>query len=95
MSNILKPPSDVKSMNFFTDNMKFPVVVYATNEIEEQMLSYLKNASHDSESLCRWCISHNMKHQILYPLSVGEIIRNPMKYMEYRRMRKLLKEEKS
>ena len=92
MKRVLQPPKNVKSMNFFTDYMKFPMVVYSTNEVEEQMLLYLKTGSHNSASLCRWCIRHNMKYQIIYPLSVREIIKNPVKYMEYRRMKKVLKE---
>lgn len=88
---ILHLPKDVKSMNFFTENMLFPIVVYATSEQEEQYLEYLKSVNHSSESLCKWCISHEMSYQIMYPLSKMEIIKHPLKYFLLLKIKKKLK----
>lgn len=87
---ILHPPENVKSMNFFTENMAFPVVIFATNEREERRLEYIKKVQHTTESLCKWCIVHSIEYQITYPLHWIDVLRNPKKYVEYLRLKRKL-----
>ena len=50
---------------------------------ERTQLAYLNPKIHNSESLCRWCISHHIKYQILYPIFQSTIFKNPYKYFKY------------
>ena len=91
MKRILQPPKDVKSMNFFTENMMFPMVLYAKSEWEDEQIKYLKNRRHNNLSLCLWCSSHDVHFQVLYPLSKKDIIMHPIKYLYYLKLKRLLR----
>ena len=79
----LKTPNDLKEFHLFQENLNFPVAMYICNDWEKTQLSYLNPKVHNSESLCRWCISHHIQYQILYPIRISTIFKNPYKYYKY------------
>ena len=92
----IKLPTDgLLSLHFFAENIMFPVVVAAYNENEQINISYLEhNIQHsriNTIELCRWCETHNMLYQIMYPLSRRQIYRHPYKYFIYQKIRHELK----
>ena len=95
---ILKFKKDnLLSINFFTKGIQFPIAVAAYTEWEEQQISYMSSKYEarrmNSEEICRWCIVHGIKYQIMYPLDYASIIKNPVKYYEYIKMKNKLKKD--
>lgn len=79
----LNAPDDIKELQIFTKNLNFPVAIFICTDWEKTQLSYLNPGMHNSESLCRWCISHHIQYQILYPILVSTIFKNPYKYFKF------------
>lgn len=86
----LLKPDNLKEVHIYKKNLNFPIVIYICNEWEKVQLSYLDPSVHNSESLCRWCIAHHIQYQILYPLYLKTIFKNPYKYYKYVQMKKRL-----
>lgn len=82
---------NIKAVHIYQKNLNFPIVIYICNDWEKVQLSYLYPGEHNSESLCRWCISHHIQYQILYPLFIKTIFKNPYKYFKYVQMKNRLK----
>ena len=76
-------PNNLQELHIFQKNLNFPVAIYICSEWEKVQLSYLNPEKHNSESLCRWCISHHIQYQILYPILVSTIFKNPYKYFKF------------
>ena len=83
---------NLKAIDFYVDNMKFPVAIAAYSEWEEEQIQYLKKEIHTTESLCKWCESHNMQYRITYPLHWFDVVRNPVRYIEFLVLRRKLKQ---
>lgn len=88
---ILKFKKDnLKSVNFFTKGIQFPVAIAAYSEWEEQQISYMcKNYNElkmNTEDICKWCIRHHIKYQIMYPMNWKEVVGNPVQYFQYVKM---------
>ena len=81
---------DLKELHIFVDNLNYPIVIFIRNEWEKVQLSYLNVEKHDSESLCWWCINHNIRYQIFYPIAKKHIIQNPYKYYKFLQMKRRL-----
>jgi hypothetical protein len=77
----------IKDMHIFIDPKSFPVAVFTHDEWEARELSYVKPEEHNTESLCRWCINHNIEYRLLYPLSITHFLRNPGVYYRYGRLK--------
>lgn len=97
MKQLLKFKKEgLKGLHFFTKNLNYPVVVASYDEWEEQQLAYLKSGfdlkNFTTESLCRWCACHHVQYQIVYPLGMKSIFRNPYKYLKYLQLRRKLNE---
>lgn len=95
MGKIIKLPEDnLKGLHFFTGGMNFPVVAGSYSEWEKQQLSYLESnlssTGFNTESICQWCINHNIQYQILYPLRKISILKNPYKYYKFMQLKKKL-----
>lgn len=93
---ILKfPQEDLNSLHFFTENLSFPIAAASYNEWEQQQLYYLENnfqsGIFSTETICKWCINHKIQYQILYPLNIFSIIKNPYKYYRYLLLKNKLK----
>lgn len=84
---IIKAPDNVKELHIFEKNLNFPIIIFICTDWEKTQLSYLNPRAHDSESLCRWCISHHIQYQILYPIFKSTILKNPYKYYKYLQMK--------
>lgn len=80
----LETQDNIIEVNFFVTNLAFPVVVFICSEWDKIQVDYLnhnfKKTGYTTISLCQWCINHNIKYQILYPLSLLIVLKNPYKY---------------
>lgn len=80
-------PDNLKALHFFTEGLNYPVAIAAYSDKQEALLSYLisnfQTKQFTSESVCRWCLSHNLQFQILYPISKMSIFKNPYKFFKF------------
>lgn len=95
MKRILNFNEDgLKGLHFFTEHINFPVAVASYSDWEEQKISYLeKNFQSErftTENICQWCINHRIQYQIVYPLRIRSIFRNPYKYVKYLQLKQML-----
>lgn len=94
MSVLKLPKENLISLHFFVERLNFPVAAASYNEWEEQQISYLENnyksLNLNTESICEWCINHNIQYQILYPLNKISILKNPYKYFQYLQLNRKL-----
>ena len=85
---------NLKGLHFFVDGLNFPVAIATYDEWQETQVSYLANhyqsKGSDSESICKWCINHEIQYQILYPLKKSSIIKHPYKYFKFVQLKKKL-----
>lgn len=96
MSKIIKlPEENLQGLHFFAKGLNFPVVAGSYSTWEKQQLSYLEaslnSTGFSTEAICQWCISHNVRYQILYPLKKISILKNPYKYYKFIQLKKKLK----
>ena len=98
--NILKFPEEgLKQLQFFMEGLSFPVAVAAYSEQDIGKLSYLmrllqRGNIRGTYALCIWCIRQGIPYQILYHISVSDVIHNPIRVYDYLRLRGLLKKSK-
>ena len=98
--NILKFPEEgLKQLQFFMEGLSFPVAVAAYSEQDIGKLSYLmrllqRGNIRSTYALCIWCIRQGIPYQILYHISVSDVIHNPIRVYDYLRLRGLLKKSK-
>lgn len=95
MKKIIQLPEEsLQGLHFFMKGMTFPVVAGSYSEWEKQQLSYLEANLHstgfNTEAICQWCISHNIRYQILYPLRKISILKNPHRYYKFLQLKKKL-----
>ena len=97
---ILKFPEEgLKQLQFFMEGLSFPVAVAAYSEQDIGKLSYLIRLLqggyiHSTYALCIWCIRQGISYQILFHISVSDVIHNPIRVYDYLRLRGLLKKSK-
>ena len=97
MKQILKFKKEgLEGLHFFTENLNYPVVVASYNKWEKQQLTYLENEfgakNFTTTSLCRWCVSHHVQYQFVYPINIRDIFENPFKYINFLILKRRLKE---
>lgn len=95
MSKIIKlPEENLQVLHFFAKGLNFPVVAGSYSTWEKQQLSYLEanlnSTGFSTEAICQWCINHNIRYQILYPLKKISILKNPYKYYKFIQLKKKL-----
>lgn len=95
MKRILKFNEDgLKGLHFFTERLNFPVAVASYSDWEERQISYLENnfqsGGFTTKTICQWCINHRIQYQIIYPLSIKSIFKNPYKYMKFLELKYML-----
>ena len=88
MKRIIKLEQDgLMGLHFYEEGLNFPVVVAIYYEWQEPQISFLgsnvSNKKYNTEDICRWCISHNIPYQILYPIDKKAIIMHPYKYYKF------------
>lgn len=85
-------PSGLKKIQFFTEDINFPVAIAIYSEQEEMKVSYLlvntKSEDFDTEDICKWCIEHQIQYQVIYPLKKISILKNPYKYYQFIRLKR-------
>lgn len=85
---------NLRTLHFFVESVNFPVAVASYSDWEEEQISYLENnyksLKMNTESICIWCINHQIKYQIIYPISKILIIKNPYKYIKYLQLERKL-----
>lgn len=86
---------NLKGLYFYMNGLNFPVALATYSEWEETQVSYLSNnvksEGFNTESLCRWCISHNIQYRIVYPIKKSSIFKNPYKYLKFLQLKRKLK----
>ena len=93
--NILKFPEEgLKQLQFFMEGLSFPVAVAAYSEQDIGKLSYLirllqRGDIRSTYALCSW-----ISYQILFHISVSDVIHNPIRVYDYLRLQRLLKKSK-
>ena len=88
MKKIIKlPKENLKLLDFFVEGLYFHVVVAAYDEYEKNKIAYLKelckSEAFNTEDICKWCINQKIRYQILYPIKKWSMIKNPIKYLRY------------
>lgn len=97
---ILKFPEEgLKQIQLFMEGLSFPVAVAAYSEQDIGKLSYLiwllqRGEIRSTYSLCIWCIRQAIPYQILFRISVKEMIHNPVRVYDYFRLQRLLNKYK-
>ena len=89
----------LKQIQFFMEELSFPVAVAAYSELDIGKLSYLirllqRGDIRSTYALCIWCIRQRISYQILFHISVKEIIHNPIRVYDYFRLQRLLNKYK-
>lgn len=84
----------MKSVHFFTTNLNYPIAMASYSDWDTIQINCLtsnfKEAGFTSETLCRWCINHNIQYRIVYPLNKKAILKHPYKYLKYLELKKKL-----
>ena len=87
------PQEDLVALHVFTKISGFSVAVAAYNE--QQKIQYLIGLVQDKAicgtyDLCIWCIHQGRKYQILFPLSILQLISNPIRAYDYIKLKRRL-----
>lgn len=94
MSIIEFKKENLKVLHFFVEHLDFPVAVASYSDWEEEQISHLENnyksLKMNTEYICIWCINHQIKYQIIYPINKIFIIKNPYKYLKYLQLKRKL-----
>lgn len=87
-------PEGMKSLHFYVEGLNYPVAVGIYSDWQETQLSFfvqqMKKHPMNTEDICRWCISHNIPYQIVYPINRKVIIKHPYKYYKFLQLKKRL-----
>lgn len=85
----------LKELHFMTERLNFPIAIPVYTDWEKTLLQYLQNNVKStrctSYDICKWCITHKLPYEILYPLSKSAILKNLYKYYKYLQMKFRLK----
>lgn len=97
---LIFPKEGLKQLQFFNKGISFPVVVAAYSEQDIGKLSYLlKLVQHgdirNTYSLCVWCIRQGISYQILFFITLRNLIRYPIRVYDYLRLQRALKKIQS
>ncbi len=81
----------MKELHLLTEGINFPIAVPIYSEWEKTQFQYLLNnikaTRFTSFDVCKWCISHHLSYEIIYPLNKASIFKNPYKYYQYLQMK--------
>ncbi len=92
---ILKVPEGTKTVAAYKKNLEFTIFVYVRTEWEEQQVTYLnditKTQKMTSKDIVLWCARHKMECQVVYPVTLIKIIKEPLRYLRYRELEKIRK----
>lgn len=88
-------PEGLQGLHFFMNGFNFPIVIGTYSDWEETQVFYLadniRNGNWDTEDVCRWCVSHQIKYQIINPIRNQNIIKRPYKYYKYLELNRKIK----
>ncbi len=85
----------LKGLHFFIRDLDYPLVVgeytpkdaYAIRCLNESV----RKGGMNSEQICEWCINHRIYYRLLYGIRISHILRDPLKAVEFVKMRGRLK----
>ena len=81
-----------KGFHFFTEGLNFLILIGTYSDQEEYQASCLEhnyqNRHFNSEQIAKWCISHHIQYQFLYPIEKRSIIKNPYKYFKFLQLKR-------
>ena len=79
------PVEDLIGLHFYKKNLCFPVVIASYSSWEETQIQYLNSLSSEMTvlDLCKWCINHNIRYQILYPINKKDLFKNPIRFFNF------------
>lgn len=85
----------LRGLHFYIKGLEFPVVAAEYSERDAMLFKYLdenvKKGLMTSETICQWCISHEIYFTLLYGIRLSHVIRYPGKTWRFIRMRVRLK----
>lgn len=85
----------LRGLHFYIKGLEFPVVAAEYSERDAMRLRYLdenvKKGLMDSETICQWCISHEIYFTLLYGIRLSHVFRYPGKTWRFLKMRGRLK----
>ena len=86
--NSVNAPDGTKSIHIFTERLSFPVCLFALSSWDETQISYLnhnvKNVRFTAYRICKWCQSHNIQYQIIFPDRIWKLaFRDPKRFLCY------------
>lgn len=89
------PQEDLVALHVFTKISGFSVAVATYNEQQKTKIQYLIGVVQDKAicgayDLCIWCIHQGIKYQILFPLSILQLISNPIRAYDYIKLKRRL-----
>lgn len=80
----------LKEIHFLTERINFPIVIPIYSDWEKTQFEYLlcniESKKFTSYDICKWCITHNLQYQIMYPIKKVSVLKNPYKYFKYIQM---------
>ncbi len=86
----------LRGLHFYIKGLEFPVVAAEYSERDAILFQYLdqnvKAGLMDSESICQWCISHQIYFSLLYGIRLSQVFRYPGKTWRFLQMRVRLKD---
>jgi len=78
-------------LHCLTEQLNFPIAIPIYSDWEKTQLQYLlnniKSTRFNSYEICKWCITHQLAYEILYPLRKSSILKHPYKYYKYLQMK--------
>ena len=95
--HILKFPEDgLIRLQLFMEGISFPVAVAAYSEQDIGKISHLirlvqRREIHSTYALCLWCTRQRVAYQILFRISVHEVLHNPVRIYDYLRLQRLVR----
>ncbi len=86
----------LRGLHFYIKGLEFPVVAAEYSERDAKLFEYLdKNVREgimNSETICQWCISHQIYFSLLYGIKISHVFRYPRKTWKFLQMRVRLKD---
>ncbi len=86
----------LRGLHFYIKGLEFPIVAAEYSDRDAQLFEYLdrnvREGIMDSESVCQWCISHQIYFSLLYGIKLRHVFRYPLKTWRFLQMRVRLKD---
>ena len=70
----------LQEIHFITESVNFPVAIPIYSDWQRVQIKYMMQhlSRLTSEDVIQWCLNHQMQYELLYPMSIWAILRNPL-----------------